>query len=47
MFDFTPVPASEEEIALAELIQIDTISERALDMFVQQSIMAWTRFWKI
>lgn len=47
MFDFTQVPETEEAKALAELIQIDTFSERALDMFTQQSKMAWERFWKI
>ena len=47
MFDFTQVPETEEQIALAELKQIDKISDNALDMFTSQSTIAWNRFWKI
>lgn len=48
MFDFvTPAPETEEAKALAELTQIDKLSDNALNMFIQQSIIAWRRFWLI
>lgn len=45
MFEFTQAPVTVEAKALAELLQIDSMSERALDMFIQQSSRPHRLFW--